>query len=108
MRGMTQMTQAEQQAGEAANYTTETNQSLRGQQEAPASFNAFPTQVYDRFKMEPPPPPPDAKVEDTDVDLLNQTDEDLTALERLERMRQDGMEVEDSDAKHDAVIVESK
>lgn len=64
----------------------------------------FPEPILDRFQQEPIP---DATLADTDMDLLRQTDADLVDIEKLENMRQSGMEVEDSDVVHPGIVREA-
>lgn len=66
----------------------------------------FPSPIFDRFDVRKPEP--DAKIEDTDSGGLIQTDEDLVAMEQLENLRQMGIPVEDSDAEHPGIEVESE
>lgn len=50
----------------------------------------YPTPDFSRFRVKEVP---DAKPEDTDMEALAQTDEDLTNIERLETLRQMGMDM---------------
>src|ERR1700721_4829576 len=72
-------------------------------QEAPKPPAPFPAPIFDRFQVVP-----DATIEDTDTGLLKQTDADLVEMEKLEALRQTGMQVEDSDAEHDAIEVDGE
>lgn len=63
----------------------------------------FPTSPFERYQVVE-----DAKVEDTDIDLLNQTDQELTELERVENLRKMGIEVADEDEPKPGVEVESE
>jgi hypothetical protein len=67
---------------------------------------AYPEPFLDRFakvKEEA-----DAKMDDTDRDLLEQTPEQLAAAQVLEELRQRGIEVEDSDTVHPGVEVDAE
>lgn len=66
------------------------------------SRTTFPDQVLDRF-----PIVPDAKVEDTDMGGLTQTDAELVDIEKIEALRQQGIEVEDDDTPHEGVTAEA-
>ena len=56
---------------------------------------AFPTPDFSRFKVQAPIP--DATVDDTDMGALTQDDAELTELDRLETLRQMGLEVHDEE-----------
>jgi hypothetical protein len=64
----------------------------------------FPAPIFDRFTVVHEP---DAKPEDTDMEGLNQTDADLVAMEQIEALRQRGISVEEADAEHDAIEVDT-
>jgi hypothetical protein len=67
---------------------------------------SFPSPVYDRFQVAKPEP--DATKEDTDIDLLHQTEEEMVTMEQIDNLRQRGIEVEDSDTVHPGVTAESE
>lgn len=78
-----------------------------GQEPTPAPApTPFPSPVFDRFPVMREEP--DAKIDDTDSGGLTQTDEDLVRMESLENLRQRGMQVEASDAIHEAIEVDSE
>ena len=56
---------------------------------------AFPTPDFSRFKVQAPVP--DATVDDTDMGALTQEDAELTELDRLETLRQMGLEVHEEE-----------
>lgn len=103
MRSLTGGTLGEQQVGGDPDYGIPTLTPGPG----PGRSNVlhpFPEPLMERFPQEPP----DAKVEKGDLDLLNQTDAELAAMEVLETMRARGIPVEDSDTEHPGITVESK
>ena len=63
----------------------------------------FPSAVYDRFTVVP-----DAEVGDTDRVSLEQTDEDLAEMEKIEALRAQGMIIEDEEVVHEGVQVEAE
>jgi hypothetical protein len=106
MRSLTGGQLGEQQMGGDQDETHHANpQYVPTRAAEPRATIPFPPAFMDRFPQEPVP---DATREDTDMELLNQTDADLVEIEKLEQMRQSGMEVEDSDAVHPGVEVDSK
>lgn len=70
----------------------------------PSGPAQFPTAIMDRFEVAPP----DAVAEDNDVALLGQTDAQLEEIERIEKLRQSGVEVEDDDVVHDGIVADSE
>ncbi len=65
----------------------------------------FPSPVFDRF---PSKPVPDAEPGDTDDVSLSQTDEDMAQLEQIEKLRQQGIQVDEPDVEHPGLTVESE
>lgn len=66
----------------------------------------FPNPIYEQYPAVPEEP--DATLEDTDSEGLVQTDEELVQIEKLDNLRAMGINVEDSDAPHDAIIADSE
>lgn len=60
----------------------------------------YPTPLLHHF---PTVPEPDATVDDTDRDMLTQTDAELANIEIVESLRDRGIQVEDDDTKHEGV-----
>lgn len=98
MRNLTGGTIGGQPGGEDINEARSAAANIPQRQAVP-----YPEALLDRFPSEPIP---DATKEDTDMDLLGQTDRDLAALEVLEDMRKRGIEVEDSDTHHPGITAE--
>jgi hypothetical protein len=71
----------------------------------PGSIPPFPSPILDRF---PRKPPPDAEVGDTDDVSLTQTDEDMAQLEIIEKLRSQGVQIDEPDVEHPGITVESK
>lgn len=102
MRGLAQQQQVPAGSGADEGYIPTTG----GPPDKPTGPIPFPSPVYDRYAVAKEELP-DAELEQEDIDLINQTDEELVAMEKLEQVRQRSGFVEDSDAKHDAIIAES-
>ena len=71
----------------------------------PTPIPSFPSPVFDRF---PSKPVPDAELGDTDDVSLTQTDEDMAQLEQIEKLRQQGIQVDEPDVEHPGLTVESE
>ena len=71
----------------------------------PTPIPSFPSPVLDRF---PSKPVPDAEPGDTDDVSLSQTDEDMAQLEQIEKLRQQGIQVDEPDVEHPGLTVESE
>lgn len=101
VRGLTGGTLGEQQVGGDPDYTNPVPQNpaplTRG------TLHPFPEPLMERFMQEPP----DAVADKDDLELLNQTDAELAAMEVLETMRARGIPVEDSEAEHPGIVAES-
>ena len=65
----------------------------------------FPSPAWDRFPEAKDIP--DDTLDPGQIELLEQTDAELVEMERLEAVRKRSGIVEDSDAKHEAIIAES-
>jgi hypothetical protein len=70
---------------------------------APPTVPPFPSMPIDRFRAVP-----DAEVEDTDMEVLKQTDAELVEIERLENLRQQGIVTEDFTETEPGVTVQSE
>lgn len=68
-----------------------------------ATIPPFPAPVLDRFRTAP-----DAELKDTDDVSLTQTDEDMAQLEAIERLRSQGVKIEEPDEEHPGVTAESE
>lgn len=95
LRSMNQPAGADPEAG----VTQEQYQPMSSFSRAP-----YPGPVMERYAVVPP----DAKPEDTDKEGLNQTDDDLVDAERIENLRDRGIQVEDSDTIHPGVVADSE
>lgn len=71
----------------------------------PGAIPQFPSPIFDRF---PSKPVEDAKMEDTDDVSLTQNDEDMAQLEQIEKLRQQGIQVDEPDVEHPGLTVESQ
>ena len=71
----------------------------------PGAIPQFPNPILDRF---PSKPVPDAEPGDTDDVSLTQTDEDMAQLEQIEKLRQQGIQVDEPDVEHPGLTVESE
>ena len=71
----------------------------------PGAIPQFPNPILDRF---PSKPVPDAELGDTDDVSLTQTDEDMAQLEQIEKLRQQGIQVDEPDVEHPGLTVESE
>lgn len=72
------------------------------------NYPQYPLPVFERFPVVTPEPAPDAKMDDTDRNLLAQTDADLANAELVEDLRSRGIHIEDDSEQHPGVEVESK
>lgn len=70
-----------------------------------AEFPGFPKPIWERFKQAPVV---DATIEDTDVEVLSQTDEELAQIEHIETLRRQGMIINDEPGQEPGVVVESE
>jgi hypothetical protein len=71
----------------------------------PVAISPFPSPIFDRF---PTKPVPDAELGDTDDVSLSQTDEDMAQLEAIEKLRAQGIQIDEPDVVHPGVTVESE
>lgn len=102
MRSLTGGTLGDQQVGGDPDYGIPAPSPGPGPGRANV-LHPFPEPLMDRFPQEPP----EAKVEKGDLELLNQTDAELAAMEVLETMRARGIPVEDSEAEHPGIVAEA-
>ena len=95
--------------GGPAEGEQEAYQTLSPQREAservPLKYTPFPDPMYDRFPVKPEEP--DASLDDTDRELLEQTDQQLSEAETLEALRARGVDVEPGDTLHRGIVVEA-